>query len=339
MSQPFKVGVTRDLMRPDGRPAFEERALDELDRNPAIAWEWIAEEIDEITPEIAARYDGLLAGLPRVTAETIARQDCRLKIVARNGVGFDTVDIPAATAKGIVVTNTPIAVRRPVAVAALTMIFALAGRLLKKNEIVRQGRWNDRTAYMGQGLTTRTLGVVGAGSIGLELIGLARPFFKRIVAADPYAERPHVAALGADVVGIDQLMQEADFVLVACILNDETRHLIDERRLRLMKPTAYLVNMARGPIVDEAALARVLAERCIMGAGLDVTEREPIEPTSPLLAMDNVIITPHALCWTDECFYDIAATALRSIADVSLGQRPAHVVNPHVYDRIGSRTR
>ena len=148
-----------------------------------------------------------------------------------------------------------------------------------------------------------------------------------------------IASVGASLVPLDDLMREADYVVVACLLTDETRHLVAERRLRLMKPTAYLVNMARGPIVDEAALARVLAEGCIMGAGLDVTEREPIEPTSPLLAMDNVIITPHALCWTDECFYDIAATALRSIADVAAGKRPAHVVNPAVFAVTPSSSR
>ncbi len=332
MSEPFKVGMTRDLMRPDGTPAFSERAFDELSRNPAITWEWIPEDVTAITPDIAARYDGLMAGLPLVTAETIARQDCRLKIVARNGVGYDACDVAALSAKGIVLTNTPIAVRRPVAVAALTMIFALAGRLLKKNEIVRQGRWNDRTSYMGQGLTTRTLGVIGAGSISFELLRLARPFFKRMLAADPRADKARVAEVGANLVGLDEMMREADFVVVACILNEETRHLVNEPRLRLMKPTAYLINMARGPIVDEAALAKVLAEGGILGAGLDVTEREPIEPSSPLLSMDNVIITPHALCWTDECFYDIAATALRSITDVSLGLMPAHVVNASVRD-------
>lgn len=334
MPETFKVGMTRDLMRPDGRPAFDARAFDELASNPSIAWEWIPEDVAEITPQIAARYDGLLAGLPPVTAATIAGQDCRLRIVARYGVGYDSVDVPAVTAKGIVVTNTPVAVRRPVAVATLTMIFALAGRLLKKNEIVRQGRWNDRTAYMGQGLTTRTLGIIGAGGIGQELLPLARPFFKRMIAADPHVDPARIAALGAGIVPIDTLMREADFVVVTCILNAETRHLVDETRLRLMQPSAYLINMARGPVVDEAALAKVLAEDRIMGAGLDVTSREPIEMTSPLLAMDNVIITPHALCWTDECFYDIAASALRSIADVSAGRRPAHVVNPGVYDVI-----
>ncbi len=335
----FLVGVTRDLLRADGTPAFDARAFDELASNSDIRWEWIPEDVTEITPDIAARYDGLHVNLPRVTVATVARQDCRVKIIARNGVGFDSVDLEATTAKGIVVTNTPIAVRRPVAVAALTMIFALAGRLLKKNEIVRAGRWNDRTSYMGQGLTTRTLGVIGAGSIGREILRLAGPFFKRRIAADPYADPAEVAEAGADIVPLETLMREADFVLVACLLNDATRHLLNEPRLRLMKPTAYLVNMARGPIVDEAALARVLAEGRIMGAGLDVTEREPIELTSPLLAMENVIITPHALCWTDECFYDIAAAALRSIADVAAGKRPVHVVNPAVYGVIPHATR
>ncbi|MGE0766210.1 MAG: 2-hydroxyacid dehydrogenase [Hyphomicrobiaceae bacterium] len=332
MGSAFIVGVTRDLMRPDGAPCFDERAFDELSSIPDVSWEWIAEDVAEITPDIAARYDGLLVAVPQVTAATLARQDCRVKVVARNGVGFDTVDLAAATAKGVVVTNTPIAVRRPVAVAALTLIFALAGRLLKKNEIVRAGRWNDRTAYMGQGLTSRTLGVIGGGGIGAELLGLAKPFFKGMLVADPYADAARLASLGATLVPLDQLMREADFVTVTCLLSDETRHLVNERRLRLMKPSAYLVNVARGPIVEEVALAAVLGAGLIAGAGLDVTEREPIEPTSPLLAMDNVIITPHALCWTDECFHEIAATALRSIADVSAGRRPAHVVNPDVYD-------
>ncbi len=335
----FKVGVTRDLLRADGTPAFDARAFDELAANPAIQWEWLPAELPEITPDIAATYDGLHVNLPLVTAASVARGDCRVRVVARNGVGFDSCDVAALTAKGIVLTNTPMAVRRPVAVAALTMIFALAGRLLKKNEIVRQGRWNDRTQFMGQGLTSRTLGVVGAGSIGLELMGLGRPFFKRMIAADPFADPARVAAAGGELLQLDALMAEADYIVVACLLNDATRHLIDEPRLRSMKPSAYLVNMARGPIVDEAALARVLADGGIMGAGLDVTEVEPVAMSSPLLGMDNVIITPHALCWTDECFYDIAASALRSIADVSLGRRPSHVVNAAVYDNAGRQAR
>ncbi len=330
----FKVGVTRDLLRADATPAFDPAAFDELKANAAITWEWLPAHIDEITPDIAATYDALHVNLPRVTAASVARADCRLKIIARNGVGYDTCDIPALTARGIVLTNTPLAVRRPVAVATLTMIFALAGRLFKKNQIVREGRWDDRTAYMGQGLTSRTLGVIGAGSIGQEILTLARPFFGRMIATDPFADATHLASLGATLTPLESTMAEADFVVVACLLTPETHHLIDATQLARMKPTAYLINMARGPIVDEAALAQALAAQRIMGAGLDVTEHEPIEPTSPLLAMDNVIITPHALCWTDECFRDIAATALRSITDVSLGRRPDHVVNSEVYDSL-----
>lgn len=323
----FKVGVTRDLLTAAGTPAFGTRALDVLAANPAITWEWLPEDVAEITPEIAARYDGLHVNVPRVTAASVARADCRLRIIARNGVGYDSVDLAACTRRGIIVTNTPVAVRRPVAVATLTLIFALAGRLLAKNEIVRQGRWNDRTSYMGQGLTTRTLGLVGAGGVGQEILRMARPFFARMIAADPFVDALAIEKLGASIVPFARVMAEADFVVVCCLLSDATRHLVDAAALARMKPTAYLINVGRGPIVDEQALIAALGEKRIAGAGLDVTNVEPIEPGNPLLAMDNVIITPHALCWTDECFHDIAATALTSIVDVSLGRRPAHAVN------------
>jgi D-3-phosphoglycerate dehydrogenase len=324
----FKVGVTLDLMTANGQPCFEGRAFDVLHGNPEIEWEWLSEATDEVTPDIAARYDGLHLNTPHVTCASLARSDCRLKVIARNGVGHDTVDLSAATTRGIIVTNTPIAVRRPVAVATLTMIFALASRLFKKHELAQTGRWNERANFMGQGLTGRTVGLVGAGGIGQEILKLARPFFARMVVADPYADAKAVISLGAQIVPLDALLREADFVVVCCLLNDETRHLIDATKLALMKPTAYYLNMARGPIHDEGALADALKAGRIAGAGLDVTENEPIEPHNPLLGMDNVIITPHALCWTDECFYEIAATALQSIVDVSLGRRPKYVVNP-----------
>jgi len=183
---------------------------------------------------------------------------------------------------------------------------------------------------MGQGLTTRTLGVVGAGSIGKEILTLARPFFGTTLAADPYADEGVVQQTGARLVDLDELMRTSDFVLVCCLLNEETYRLIDAQKLALMKPTAYFLNLGRGPITDEAALIDALASERIAGAGLDVTEQEPIAADNPLLAMDNVIITPHALCWTDECFHDIAATALESIVAFSLGERPVHLINPAV---------
>ena len=126
-------------------------------------------------------------------------------------------------------------------------------------------------------------------------------------------------------------MREADYVVVCCILNEKTRGLINDASFDAMKRSAYFINVARGPIVDEPALIRALRAGRIAGAGLDVTTQEPIEPDNPLLGFDNVIITPHALCWTDECFHDIATSGLQSIVDIAEGRRPAHVVNPQVY--------
>lgn len=334
----FKVGVTRDLMMANGQPCFAPGAFAELEKAEVpLVWEWVPEALTEITPDVAARYDGLHVNLPRVTRASVSRDDCRVKIIARNGVGYDSVDVGALAEKGIVVTNTPIAVRRPVAVATLTLLFALAGRLFDKDELVRTGRWNDRVDYMGQGLTSRTLGLVGAGSIGQEIARLAKPFFNRIIAADPYVSDAAITAAGATKMPFDAVMSQSDFVVVCSLLTPETRHLINARAFSLMKPTAYYVNVGRGPIHDEAALVEALRERRIAGAGLDVTEVEPISNDSPLIGMDNVIITPHALCWTDECFEDIARTALRSIADYAAGRRPVHVVDGTAWDRRPGR--
>ena len=283
--------------------------------------------MSEITPDIAARYDGLHLNTPTVTAASVAREDCRLRIIARNGVGFDNVDVAACTSKRITVTNTPVAIQRPVAVAALTLVFALSGRLMAKDKLVRSGRWNDRTDFMGTGLTGRTLGLIGAGGIGQELIPLARPFFRQIIVTDPYVETGTLAAMGASKVSFKDVLSDADFVVAACPLNAQTHHLMNADAFAMMKTTASFINVARGPVHDEAALINALQSNQIASAALDVTEQEPIDPANPLIGMENVILTPHALCWTDECFEAIARTALRSIVDHSLGNTPKHVVS------------
>lgn len=322
----FKVASTRDLLKANGEPAFTPRAFEELERNPEIEWEWLPEETDRITPDIAARYDAIHLNGPKVTAESVGRDDCRVKIFARNGVGFDAVDVAACTAKGITVTNTPIAIRRPVAVATLTLIFALAGRLMVKDRLVREGRYLERTDHMGLGLTGRTLGLVGAGGIGQELIPLARPFFERILATDPHVDAHLLEQLGAEKTGFEKVLERSDFVVALCPLNEATRGLMGADAFARMKRTAHFINVARGPVHDEAALISALRSGEIAGAGLDVTEEEPLSPESALCRMDNVILTPHALCWTDECFEAIARSALKAIADVSLGREPEHVV-------------
>jgi D-3-phosphoglycerate dehydrogenase len=320
------VGLSRDILTRDGEPSFGRAPLALLDANPRISWEFVPESVDEITPDIMARYDGLYVNAPRVTAASVARDDLRVKIVARHGVGYDSVDVAALARRGVIATNTPIAVRRPVAVAALTFVFALAGRLVEKDRLTRAGRWHERTSWMGLGLTTRTLGVIGAGGIGRELLALARPFGWRMLATDPYVDPAAVSALGADLVPLDRLLQGSDFVVATVLLNDETRHLMNAQRFAQMKRGAYFINLSRGPIVDEAALIDALRERSIAGAGIDVFEQEPVAPDNPLLAMDNVLLTPHALCWTDECFDAIAREGLGCIVDVVNGHTPQSVI-------------
>jgi D-3-phosphoglycerate dehydrogenase len=175
-------------------------------------------------------------------------------------------------------------------------------------------------------LTGRTLGLVGAGGIGQEVLRVAQPFFQRMLAADPYVDAAQIQALGGEHVALETVLAASDFVVVCCQLTPATRHLIGADQLAAMKPDAFLINMARGPVVDEAALIAALQRRQIAGAGLDVFEQEPTPASNPLLGMDNVVLTPHALCWTDECFHDIAASALQSIVEVAQGRRPRHVV-------------
>jgi D-3-phosphoglycerate dehydrogenase len=321
----FQVGVTSDLFDQRGEPTFGREPLKALD---AVDWEKLPPGLRAITPEHAAAYDALYVNSLKVEARVVETHNLRLKLVSRHGVGYDSVDVPAMTRAGVLVANTPNAVPRPVATIALTFILALSHRLFVKDRLTRDGRWAERVEHMGTGLTGRTLGVVGAGGIGKELLRMARVFDLRLLAADPYVDSKIIEGFGAKRVALDDLMAQSDFVVVACLLNDETRHLIGARELGRMKPAAYLINVARGPIVDERALYDALGARRIAGAGLDVFEEEPTPGTNPILKLDNVIVTPHALAWTDELFGNIARTAIGAILAVHAGRRPQYLVNP-----------
>ena len=326
----YRVGITRDILDSRGDPAFGAKALEVLDAASDIEWEYLPEIVRELGPDHAARYDALYVNMARTPASAVARSDLRLKVVARHGVGYDSVDVPAMTKAGIVVTNTPMPMPRPVATIALTFILALAGKLMLKDRLTRTNRWDERMDNMGTGLTGRTLGVVGAGRIGKELLRMARTFDLKLLASDPYVNEVELGYIGARKVDLPTLLRESDFVVTIPLLNDETRHLISAREFAQMKPTAYFINVSRGPVVDEPALIAALQANKIAGAALDVFEREPVDPANLLLAMDNVIVTPHALCWTDECFHNMAMTGLRSIVDALSGRVPEFVVNREV---------
>jgi hypothetical protein len=190
---------------------------------------------------------------------------------------------------------------------------------------------------MGMGVTGRTLGAIGMGNIGAEVFRLAPPFGMRHIAYDPYVAPGEARALGVELVDLDTLLRTADFVCVMCPLNDETRGMIGARELALMQPSAYLINTARGPIVQEKALHDALVARRIAGAALDVFEVEPTPADNPILALDNVVVTPHAFCFTDECLTGLARSAFTSVLDVSQGRAPRHIVNRAALAHWGSR--
>lgn len=330
MTQPLRVGITRDILDSRGEPAFGRAALGILDRTPNLHWEYLAEVVPAMDADHAAAYDALYVNTARVPGSAVARPDCRLRVVARHGVGYDSVDVEAMTRAGVIVTNTPTAMPRPVATIALTFVLALAGRLFLKDRLARTGRWHERMDHMGLGLTGRTLGVVGAGRIGKELLRMARAFDLRLVAHDPVANDIELRYLGARKLTLEDLLHESDFVVACCLLDGSTRHLFGEREFAQMRADAFFINVARGPIVDEPALIAALESGRIAGAALDVFEQEPVDPGNPLLAMDNVIVTPHSLCWTDECFHNMASIGLRSIVDALTGRRPEFIVNREV---------
>jgi phosphoglycerate dehydrogenase-like enzyme len=321
-----RVGVTEDLRGADGRPAYD---LSLLDERADIDWEWMAGG-PELAPADLAPYDAIVLFQRRVTAASLRGVE-RLRLIARLGVGVDNVDVPACTAAGILVTITPDAVRRPMASGGMAFVLALAHRLTEMDRHVRAGGW-DRFAHVGMGLDGRTLGIVGLGNVGRELAMLAAPFGLRIVAADPFVAEPPA---GIELVALDTLLATADFVVVTCPLTEETYHLLDAGRLALMQPTAYLVNIARGPIVDGAALADALASGRLAGAALDVFEPEPVRADDPLLALDNVILAPHGIGLTDELFRLGGQSASRAVLAFADGRVPEFPLNPAVLSSPG----
>jgi D-3-phosphoglycerate dehydrogenase len=255
-------------------------------------------------------------------------------LVARLGVGYDRVDVDACTEHGVLLTITPDGVRAPMASGAMAFVLALAHRVLEKDRSVRQGVW-ERFAHVGPGLEGRTLGLVGLGNLGQAIARLAAPFGLRVLAADPHVD----ASDAAELVGLETLLREADYVVVVCPLTDETRHLVNAERLALMKRSAFLINIARGPIVDQAALADALRERRLAGAALDVFEEEPLAPHDPLLTLDNVLLAPHAIGLTEEIFRGCGESASRAVLDVAGGRIPRYLVNPEAlgHPRVAGR--
>src|SRR5680860_1019621 len=214
----------------------------------------------------------------------------------------------------------------------MTFMLELAHRVLEKDRITRAGAWDTKLDYMGYQVTGKTLGTIGLGNIAKDLFHLAGPWDMRRIAFDPYVSEDQAAAAEVELVDLETVLRESDFLVVLCNLTDETRHLINQERLTMMKPGAFLISIARGPIVDEQALYEALSSKTIRGAALDVYEEEPPDPDNPLFRLDNVIVAPHALCWTDETALGNGMGVLDAILDVREGRVPEYVVNREVID-------
>ncbi len=334
----FRVAFTADFLKPGStEPVFPDIDATALDV-PGVDYHILTEGVDEIRPGQLADTDAVVVLGPKVSAASLEGAD-QLAVVARIGVGFDAVDVEACTRAGVALTITPDGVRRPVASAALAFLLAQAHRLPLKDRLTRDGRWGEKPQHMGIGLRGRTLGLVGLGNIGQEILALIAPHDMNIVVTDPYADPDRVEGLGAQLLDLPSMLGRADFVIVCCALTTQTHHLIGETEFRQMKPSAHLINVARGPIVDQKALTGALQQGEIAGAALDVFEREPVDLDDPLLGLENVILAPHALSWTDESFRMMGESAFAGILAIARGKAPDHVVNRNVLDSSAFKKR
>lgn len=345
--QTFAVRFTGDLSTSDGQFAHDV-GLNLLQGAPFIRCGFLEDQQPkandesyqerlysmEIQPHHVAAADLIVVCRPYVRAGAFAQGAANLVAIARAGIGYDKIDLAACTENDVVVFNTPYGMTHSTASAALFFILALSKRFPLQQQILREHRWDRQREAIGDDLAGLTLGIIGLGRTGLELARLIAPFGMRLIAYSLHADPAKAREYGVELVGrLDKLLTESDYVSLHGRLDQRTRGMLGERELSLMKPTAYLVNVARGEMVDEHALFRLLRERRIAGAGLDVFETEPLPKDSPLLELDNVILTPHWMCSTRQAGRATAISLMQGVLNVAHGRLPENILNPDVTSR------
>ncbi|MBA2446471.1 MAG: C-terminal binding protein [Chloroflexi bacterium] len=326
----FRVAATNP--RPSSQLEYEREALDPIGAEivPVYA------EDERSYREALADMDAVLLGLKvAVTAEVIAGLR-RCKVIAAGGIGVDKVDVEAATAAGIPVTNVPDVFTEEVADQAFMLMLAVNRKLLYCHQMATTNRWSE--AYGGLGSMPKvngsTLGLVAFGNIARAVARRAQGFGMRVLAFDPYVKPDAMAQIGVESRPLEELLGESDFVSAHAPYNEGTHHLMSEAQFGLMKPSAVFVNTGRGKVVDEPALIRALQAGKIAGAGLDVLEEEPPQPSNPLLSMENVVVTPHMASYSNEANVARRRRVGEEIAAILTGQRPRNVVNRSVLERL-----
>jgi D-3-phosphoglycerate dehydrogenase len=294
---------------------------------------WLTERDPERVLVHAADADALVMSWVPMNRGMID-QLTRCRVIARYGIGVDMIDLDAATDRGILVCNTATYCLDEVSNHAMGLLLMLNRGLLQDVDALRSGGWFRSTDVPPRRLTGQRLGLVGLGNIGRLVARKARGFGLDVVAYDPYLRGRATEADGTPLVDLDELLSSADIISVHCPLNASTHHLLGQRELALMKPTAFLINTARGPIVDQAALTNALRQRQLAGAGLDVFETEPLPADDPLRELDNVILTPHSASWSVESSAECRRVAVEHVVTVLRGGVPSDVVNRAVLDRV-----
>jgi len=293
-----------------------------------IIWNKLGRPLKE--KEVMERVKGVdayIAGLDDITARAIEVAD-KLKVISKYGAGVDNIDIEMATRKKIVVTNTPGAGTEAVADLAFGLILAVARHIPQADKSTKQGKWRK---FFGRAVNGKTLGIVGMGRIGKAVTRRARGFGMKVIYWDCRREVDVEREAEAEYVDLKVLLQRSDFVSLHLALTSETKNIIGEDEIKLMKPTAFLINTARGPIVDEDALYECLRDKIIAGAAVDAYSNQPPKD-SPLLSLDNIIITtPHMGAYTYESIMNMGITSVKNVIDVLNKRRPKYVVNPDVY--------
>lgn len=278
--------------------------------------------------------EGVVVRMAPFTREIIEAADA-LKVIGRHGVGVDTIDVQAATEKGIVVVNTPNANATSVAEHTLTAIGALAKRVVTYDHAIREERWELRNSYGAVDLDGKILGLVGIGRIGSMVARRAAAAYNmKTIAFDPYVTPEKAREMGVTLcAAMDDIFRQADVISLHTPLTPETRRFVDAARLRMMKPTAFLVNFSRGEVLDERALYDALKTGVIAGAAIDVYDPEPPLKDNPLFELDNIILSPHSAALTEECVIRMATGAAEGVVDVLTGRRPQFIVNPEVLNK------
>ncbi len=321
-----KVFVTRKLFD-EAISLIEEYAdveVYESEEEPA-PYDLILEKVRDI--------DGLLCLLTDKIDARIIEAGERLKVISNYAVGYDNIDVETATRKGIYVTNTPGVLTETTADLAWAILMAIARRVVEADKYVRAGKWVHAWGpkmMLGSDVHGKTLGIVGLGRIGSAVARRAKGFNMRVIYYDVFRRENLEKELGLEYRPLEELLKEADYVTLHVPLTKETYHLIGERELSLMKPTAYLINTSRGAVIDQKALYKALKERRIAGAALDVFEKEPIDPNDPLLELDNVVLTPHIGSASVETRKKMAMIAAENLVSVLRGVEPPNLVNPEV---------